>query len=279
MDYYKTLIMGGSGFLGQALVERLISMGRKNITSMSRNEGEAVKLKQKFPQVQIIIGDICNPWDVKRAMHSADEVYLLSAMKHVGLAEAQVQACVNTNILGTMNVINESLITMPKVLVFISSDKAAQPNGVYGCLKKIGEKLLDEAEKNNPYTKYRVVRYGNVLFSTGSVLCKWKEKMLAGQEVTVTDQESTRFYWPVSDAVDLIFTCVDLAVDSHPFITGMKSMRLGDLLSAMMRKYGTVPIKTIGLQPGENMHEVIAEGIPDSYNSERYTQEEILKLI
>jgi len=224
MDYYKTVIFGGSGFLGTSLIERLISKGRTNIVSMSRNEGEAVKLKQKFPQVQIVIGDICNPWDVKRAMRSADEVYLLSAMKHVGLSESQVQACMNTNVIGTMNVVNESLITMPKVLVFISSDKAAQPNGVYGCSKKIGEKLLDEAERVNPITKYRVVRYGNVLFSTGSVLCKWKEKMLAGQEIIVTDVESTRFYWPVSDAVDLIFICVDLAIDSHPFITEIGAM-------------------------------------------------------
>lgn len=275
----KTLVLGGSGFLGQALIERLISMGRKNIVSMSRNEGEAVALKQKFPQVSIIIGDIANPWDVKRAMRSSDEVFLLSAVKHVNLAEAQVQACVNTNILGTMNVINESLITMPKVLVFISTDKAAQPNGVYGCSKKIGERLMVEAENSNPYTKYRVVRYGNVLYSTQSVLCKWRDKMIAGEEVIVTHAESTRFYWPVNEAVDLIFTCIDVAIDAQPFIVGMKSMRLGDLLEAMLSKYGRVPVKYIGLQIGENMHEVIAEGIPDSFHSERYTKEEILELI
>lgn len=279
MNSSNTLILGGSGFLGQALIERLIAMGRTNVVSMSRNEGEAVALKQKFPQVTIVIGDIANPWDVKRTMRSADEVFLLSAVKHVGLAEAQVQACVNTNILGTMNVINESLITKPKVLVFISSDKAAQSVGVYGCSKKIGERLMAEAEKSNPETKYRVVRYGNVLYSTGSVLCKWRDKMKTGQEVIVTNIESTRFYWPVSEAVDLIFQCMDIATDSEPFITEMKSMRLGDLLDAMMEKYGRVEVKRIGLQPGENMHELIAEGIPDSFHSERYTKEEILELI
>lgn len=279
MDSSNTIIFGGSGFLGQALIERLISMGRKNIVSMSRNEGEAVSLKQRFPQVQIIIGDICNPWDVKRAMMCADECFILSAMKHVGLAEAQVQACVNTNIMGTMNVINESLITKPKVLVFISSDKAAQPNGVYGCSKKIGEKLMEEAERSNPQTKYRVVRYGNVLMSTGSVLCKWKEKIQAGEGIVVTDVDSTRFYWPVSQAVDLIFDSIDNGEGAAPIVTGMKSIRLGDLLDAMFQKYGKVDVKHIGLQPGENMHEVIAEGIPDSFHSERFTKEEIFELI
>jgi len=275
----NNLILGGSGFLGQALIERLISMGVENIVSMARNEGDQVALKQRFPQVQIIIGDICNPWDVKRAMVNADNVFILSAMKHVGLAEAQVQACVNTNIVGTMNVINESLITKPKVLVFISSDKAAQPNGVYGCSKKLGERLMVEAEKHNPDTQYRVVRYGNVLYSTGSVLCKWRDKMKAGEEVIVTDADATRFFWPVSDAVDLIFDSIDNGKDATPIVTEMKSIRIGDLLEAMMEKYGEVPIKTIGLQPGENKHEVIADGIPDSYHSERFTKNEILEFI
>jgi FlaA1/EpsC-like NDP-sugar epimerase len=212
-------------------------------------------------------------------MVTADNVFILSAMKHVGLAEAQVQACVNTNIVGTMNVINESLITKPKVLVFISSDKAAQPNGVYGCSKKMGERLMVEAEKHNPDTQYRVVRYGNVLYSTGSVLCKWRDKMKAGEEVIVTDADATRFFWPVSDAVDLIFDSINNGKDATPIVTEMKSIRIGDLLEAMMEKYGEVPIKTIGLQPGENKHEVIADGIPDSYDSERFTKNEILEFI
>jgi len=279
MDYCKTLVLGGSGFLGQALIERLISMGRTNIVSMARNEGDQVALKQRFPQVTIVIGDITNHWDVKRAMLCADEVYLLAAMKHVGLSEAQVQACVNTNIVGTMNVINESLNTLPKVLVFISSDKAAQPNGVYGCSKKMGERLMVEAEKSNPATKYRVVRYGNVIYSTGSVLCKWKDSMRAGKEITVTDENATRFFWPVSQAIDLIFGSIMNWENAAPAVTAMKSIRIGDLLECMMEKYGTVPVKTIGLQPGENMHEVISEGIPDSFHSERFTKEEILQLI
>lgn len=279
MDSSKTVVFGGSGFLGQALIERLIAMGRTNILSMSRNEGAAVALKQRFPQVEIMIGDIANMYDVQRAMFNASEVYLLSAMKHVGLAESQVQTCANTNIIGTMNVINESMRTYPSVLVFISSDKAAQSTGVYGCSKKIGERLMVEAQKHNEYTDYRVVRYGNVLYSTGSVLCKWKDKMLAGEEIVVTDINATRFFWPISQAVDLIFDSINNAPNADPYFTSMKSMSIGDLLDAMMQKYGKVPVKHIGLQPGENMHELIADGLPSSEHSLRYTKEEILELI
>jgi UDP-N-acetylglucosamine 4,6-dehydratase/5-epimerase len=189
-----------------------------------------------------------------------------------------VRSCVETNIIGHMNVVNESLITKPKLLMFISSDKAAQGTGVYGMTKKIGEKLMLEAEKINPETRYRTVRYGNVLYSTGSVLCKWRDKMIKGEEIIVTDVDSTRFYWPVSEAVDLIFHAV-ASSSAKPVIIQMKSMRLGDLLEAMMQKYGKSPVKVIGLQTGENMHEIIADGIPDSFHSERFTKEEIFELI
>lgn len=275
----KICIFGASGFLGTHLVGRLIEMGKKNIVAVARNESQLVSLKEKYSEIEIIIGDIADPWTVKKAMKNADEVYLLSAVKHVGLAEIEVKACINTNIIGCMNVVNESLITKPDLLMFISTDKASHPIGVYGCSKKIGEKLIQEAAKINLYTQYRVVRYGNVLYSSGSVLCKWKDKMLKGEEIIVTDPDATRFFWSVSDAIDLIFECIENAKDCLPYIPEMRSIRLGDLLGAMMSKYGYSPVKTIGLQNGENMHEVISENGLNSFDSPRYTNEEISKLI
>ncbi len=279
MNKTTTIVFGGSGFLGTALIERLIKEGRENIIAVARNEGGLVALKEKFPQVKIIVGDIEDEWIVKKAMKDASEVYLLSAMKHVGLAEIEVRSCIKTNVIGCMNVINESLVTKPKLLVFISTDKAGQPNGVYGCSKKLGEKLMEEAEHINTDTKYRVVRYGNVIYSTGSVLCKWKDRMQTGQEVTVTDMEATRFFWSINEAIDLIFECINDGRDAAPFLTRMKSIRIGDLLNAMMSKYGHVPINIIGLQKGENMHEIIDETMLNSFHSERYTKEEIFALI
>lgn len=275
----KVVVFGGSGFLGGALIGRLVSEGYSNILSVSRNEGLSASLKERHQSINIMIGDISNKWDVKRAMRDADQVFLLSAMKHVGLSESQVQSCVNTNILGTINIINESLIVKPKFVVFISSDKAAKPNGVYGCSKKIGERLMAEAEKSNPNTKYVVVRYGNVAWSTSSVLCKWKEKMELGKEVVVTDTEATRFFWSVNESLDLIFHGITNGIGAEPIVPKMKSIKIGDLLIAMMEEYGEVPVKRIGLTPGENMHEVIADGYPDSSDSEKFTKEEIRKLI
>lgn len=279
MDSSKIVIFGASGYLGNALVERLAANGKTNIVAVARGEANLVLLKEKFPFIEIQVGDIANRWTVKKAMKDADEVYLLSAVKHVNIADRDVMSCVATNIHGTCNVIQESLNTKPKLLLFVSTDKAGQPTGVYGCSKKIGERLMAEAEGINPDTKYLVVRYGNVIYSSGSVLCKWKERMIKGQEVIVTDTEATRYFWTIGEAINLIFDCIENAKDSSPYYPSMKSIRIGDLLDAMMDKYGKVPVKIIGLQAGENMHEVISENGLNSFESERYTKEEILNLI
>lgn len=275
----RIVIYGASGYLGTALVDRLIENGKTNIVAVARNEANLVALKEKYPTVEIQVGDIANRWTVKKSMKDASECYLLSAMKHVGLSDKDVMSCVSTNIVGCMNVIQESLNTKPNLLMFISTDKASQPSGVYGCTKKIGERLMAEAERINPETHYRVCRYGNVLYSSGSVLCKWRDRMLAGKEVVVTDVNATRFFFSIDQALDLIFECRLFANGSTPYTPSMKSIRIGDLLEAMMDKYGKVPVKHIGLQDGENMHETIMENGLNSSLTEKYSKEEILQLI
>lgn len=272
----KIVVFGGSGFLGTSLIESLIKQGYYNITTVSRNEGALVVLKEKFNSITPIVGDIADPWIVKKAMADASEVFLLSAMKHVGLAENDVRSCVETNVTGTMNVINESFITKPELLMFISSDKAAQPGGVYGCTKKIGERLMSEAEKINLDTNYRVIRYGNVWGSTGSIVTKWKPKMERGEEVIITDPEASRFFWTVDEAVKLIFECTLYARDATPYIPKMKAVKMGVVLEACMEVYGKSPVKTIGLQPGENRVET-TDGVIFSDTCEQFSKQEFIE--
>lgn len=269
----KVVVFGGSGFLGVSLIARLISKGYRNIVVVARNEGALVALKEKFPVISILVGDIVDPWIVKSAMKDATEVYLLSAMKHVGLAEVQTKACVNSNVIGAMNVVNESLITKPRVLMFISTDKAAQSSGVYGASKKIGEKLMAEAEKINLDTKYRVIRYGNVWGSTGSIITKWRPKLEKGEEVILTDPDASRFFWTVEESVDLIFECIEKSEDASPYIPKMKAIKMGVVLEACMDVYGQSPVKVIGLQPGENKVET-TDGVTFSDQVEQFTKDE-----
>ena len=114
-------------------------------------------------------------------------------------------------------------------------------------------------------------------------MCKWKDLLKEEKEVVVTDQDATRFFWTIEQAVDLIYECMDKATDCSPFAPDMKSIRLRSLLSAMASKYlphdTELKVKEIGLQPGENMHEKIMEEGPYSNEVEEYTVDEIMELI
>lgn len=282
MNNENILIFGGTGFLGKELLKRLNEKNAKKITVFSRDEGKLIELQQNYPNIKILTGDISDKFEVYQAMKGKDYIFHLAAFKHVGLAEQYSRECIKTNLVGSLNILECSLETSPKILITTSTDKAAQVNGVYGATKYLVEELFRQFEKVNDTTQYRVVRYGNVLYSTGSVLCKWKKLIEEGKQVIITDPEATRFFWTVSEAVNLLFECIEKSDNAAPYCPDMKAMSMGDLLSAMINKYsdnGDVPVKTIGLQQGENKHEKILKDGPSSNNVERFTIEEIIGLI
>ena len=276
------LVTGGSGFLGVPLVERLLADGA-NVRILARDEGKLIEAKQKFPQVEILNGDISDIFEVRQAMKDVDGVFHLAASKHVGLAEKTVRETIKANTIGSMNILECSLDMDLEFIVGISTDKAAQVSGVYGASKLLMERLFTQFERLNPKCDYRIVRYGNVLYSTGSVLCKWKDLIERDKELIVTEPKATRFFWSVDQALDLIYDCLENAKDSSPYVPSMKAMSIENLLDAMYRKYlpegGTKKIKEIGLQPGENLHGKILEDGEDSSQAEQYTVEDIIPLI
>jgi len=277
------LVTGGSGFLGKELIGRLLKGGSK-VRVVARNEGNLILLKQRFPQIEYFTGDIAQSSICAQVIKDVDGIFHLAAFKHVGMAEYQPKECVMSNIVGSLNLLEESLHEKSiKFFVAISTDKAAQVAGVYGASKYLMEHLIKQFSSFDESKKYRILRYGNVLYSTGSVLCKWKDLLKEGKEVVVTDQNATRFFWTIEQAVDLIYECMDKATNCSPFAPDMKSIRLRSLLSAMASKYlphgAELKVKEIGLQPGENLHEKIMEEGPYSNEVEEYTVNEIMELI
>ena len=248
----RYLITGGSGFLGVPLCERILSRGAQ-VVVISRDEGKLISLKQKFPQVEILTGDITDKFEVRQAMRGVDGVFHLAASKHVGMAEIQVRECIKTNVIGSMNLLEESLETKPEFLISISTDKAAQVSGVYGATKLLMERLHGQFEKINKDTKYRVVRYGNVLYSTGSVTCKWKDLLENNKEVIIANGNATRFFG-VEQALDLIESCMKKATNCDVYCPEMKSMSIDDLLTAMSRN-----IFLLGRIKSENYRSPIAK--------------------
>lgn len=276
------LVTGGSGFLGYPLVGYILQQGGK-VRVIARDEGKLITLKEKYPDVDIYTGDISDPFEVRQSMQNVTGVFHLAASKHVGLAEKFVRENIKTNVIGSLNILEQSLNHPTlKFVLSISTDKAAQVAGVYGATKFLMERSIKQYEELNPDVIYRSVRYGNVLYSTGSVLCKWKDLIEQGKEVIVTAPDATRFFWSVDDAIQLIIDCMANSTDCTPYCPIMKSMRIDDLLEAMIRKYGNgqqISIKVIGLQPGENMHEKVLEEGPYSNEVEHFTIEEILPMI
>jgi len=275
----KILITGGSGFLGANLVDRLYSYN--TIRVVARNEGKLIQLQEKYPKIEIYPGDISDAFVCRQACKNIDTVFHLAGFKHVGLAEKFVKENVSTNVIGSINILNESLNNI-KTVIATSTDKAANVSGTYGASKLLMERLFKQYETINPNCEYKIVRYGNVLYSTGSVLCKWRENIIAGKPIVITDRAATRFFWTVDQAVDLIFSCLAHSKDASPYCPTMKSIEMGALLEAMIIKYGnnqTISVKEIGLQHGENKHERILENGPFSNETEQFTIEEIIELI
>jgi len=278
MSHY--LVTGGTGFLGQELLRHLVSDHK--VTVVARNEGKLIELKQKYPSIHILAGDIANPFVARQACHDVNGIFHLAGFKHVGMAEKQSLECFLTNVTGTFNLLSAADREAVDFIVGTSTDKACRVAGVYGATKLMMEALFRQFEAINPGTRYRIVRYGNVLYSTGSVLCKWKDKIINNEQLILTDPNATRFYWTVQEAVALLLESIDKAQDCTPYVPKMKAVSLGTLLEAMLQKYNpehTAGWKEIGLQPGENMHERIADWMPPSDEADQFTVEEITRLI
>lgn len=275
------LVTGATGFLGEPLIGRILSKGGK-IRALARNEGKLILLKQKYPEISIQSGDISDQFETTQALKGVAGVFHLAASKHVGLAETLSRECIKSNIIGSMNLL-EGIRQKGQFIIGISTDKAAQVSGVYGASKFLMERLFAQYERLDSLSKYRLVRYGNVLYSTGSVLCKWKAQLQTGGKITITDPNATRFFWSVDQALDLIEECLARAASSAVYCPSMKSMKIGDLLEAMVNKYWKLPgrpqVEIIGLQTGENLHEKILEAGPSSLDVPRFSIQEIEQLI
>jgi len=279
----KYLITGGTGFLGKELVRYLVPKGYQ-IRVLCRDEAKLVYLKEEYPNIEIMSGDISNKFTIIKAMKNINGIFHLAAFKYVDLAEKEPINCTRSNIIGSLNILEETLNRDDiDFVIATSTDKAAKVAGIYGASKLIMEKLFEEYQYIQPNIKYRIVRYGNVLYSTGSVLYKWKRLLQLDKELIVTDLNCTRFYWTVNEAITLIFNCLKLANSPKPYVPEMKSIILKDLLKAMSKKYlkkgGTLKIKEIGLRQGENLHESLDKYHKNSLESEKYTIDEIITFI
>jgi len=275
----KIAVTGATGFLGEKLVEKLHGEGNF-IHAIARNEGKLMELKDKFRNIEVFPCPVEDKYLIRKAVRGCSGIFHLASLKNVNLAEKHALKTIQSNIIGTTNLLKATMEDKSiQFIVGTSSDKAVDISSIYGASKFIVERLFDEFNgMNSDHCKYRIVRFGNIMHSTSSVLVKWKQALQEGKELIITDPEATRFFISREQAISIMFECLEQATDARPYSPDMKSISLHELLDLMILKYGNgkaVKITETGLERGENKHERLDEQ-HSSEQAGRWNPEELL---
>lgn len=256
------LITGGTGSFGTAMTRRLLAGDVGEVRIFSRDEAKQDDMRRRFGdgRLRFYLGDVRDPHSVDKATRGADYVFHAAALKQVPSCEFFPIEAVRTNILGSANVIDAAQLHGVRTVVCLSTDKAVYPVNAMGMTKALMEKVAQAASRTGKSSDTVVctVRYGNVLYSRGSVVPLFLEQLELGSPLTVTDPEMTRFLMTLDEAVGLVehaFTharCGDLFVRKAPAST------VGVLARAVADLVGVTPdIKVIGTRHGEKAYETL----------------------
>ena len=273
----KILVTGGTGSLGQTLVERLLTgeMGKPaRITVFSRDEAKQHYMRLDFMHkknatddaiyensqdvLNFRIGDVRDYSSLLSAMRDADVVFHAAALKQVPSCEYFPYEAVQTNIYGAQNVVRavrENNLSIETV-VGISTDKACKPINVMGMTKAVQERVFIEANRDCANTNFMCVRYGNVIASRGSIVPLFIELVKKNQPITITLEAMTRFLLSLNKAVDTVFATIKTGKRGETFVPKVAAAKITDLAKALMGDKN-LPIMYTGIRPGEKIHEIM----------------------
>lgn len=264
----KILVTGGTGCIGSEIVKNLLKYKPNVVRIFSNDEDCSFRMMQdldKHRNIRFLIGDIRDKERMLLAMEDINLVYHAAALKHVPLCEYNPFEAIKTNVIGTQNVIEAAFENGVEKVINISTDKAVNPVNTMGATKLLAEKLMIDANegKGRKKTIFSSVRFGNVLFSRGSVIPLFEEQIKQKKSITLTDADMTRFMMSVSDTVNLVFKSTIMTKGGEIFILKMPVVKLGDLADVVIERYAKkygynkdkIKKKVIGLRPGEKMYE------------------------
>ncbi|MGD1041783.1 MAG: SDR family NAD(P)-dependent oxidoreductase [Sedimentisphaerales bacterium] len=256
------LITGGTGSFGRAMVDRLLKTDAKEIRIFSRDElkQELMRIEYKEPRLNFYIGDVRERDSVDNVMKGVDYVFHAAALKQVPSCEFFPIQAVYTNILGGHNVIESAIANKVKTIVCLSTDKAAYPINAMGMTKALLEKVAQAAARTKECNDTVVccVRYGNVMYSRGSVIPLFIQQIKKGKPLTLTEPAMTRFLMPLRDSVDLVLFAFTNAKPGDLFVKKAAASTIGDLAQAIKNLFkSTVEIKVIGIRHGEKLYETL----------------------
>jgi FlaA1/EpsC-like NDP-sugar epimerase len=273
----RVLVTGGTGSLGQALVNRMLTgeMGRpKQITIFSRDEAKQHYMRLEFlhrstatddiiyensqAALTFTIGDVRDYPALLSALRHADIVFHAAALKQVPSCEYFPFEAVQTNVFGATNItraLRENDLPVRQV-IGISTDKACKPINVMGMTKALQERVLIEANRDCPNVAINCVRYGNVVASRGSIVPLFVDQIRKRLPITITLPEMTRFLLTLDRAVDTVFEAVRSNGRGETLVPKVASARITDVAEALMGET-KLPIEFTGIRPGEKVHEIM----------------------
>lgn len=261
------LVTGGTGSFGTVVVKRLLEFGCREVRVFSRDEAKQymMRISLNDQRVSFHLGDVRDRYSVDMAMRGVDYVFHAAALKQVPNCETFPDQAVLTNILGSQNVIRSAITHGVERVVCLSTDKAVYPVNAMGMTKALMEKTAQAEARRVAHeggaqkTIICVVRYGNVLFSRGSVVPVFIEQIMSGQGITITVPEMTRFLIRLDDAVDLVETALKHGEQGDTFVRKSPACTIGNLAEAVRRIFSsTIPVRLVGARPGEKMDETLA---------------------
>ena len=254
----KILITGGTGSFGKAMTTRLLKGLVKEIRIFSRDEKKQDDMRKEFNDsiIKFYIGDIRDAESVERAVEGIDFIFHAAALKQVPSCEFYPMEAVKTNILGVENLLDKAIKAKVKKIICLSTDKAVYPINAMGVSKSMMEKVITARSRSSKRTTICITRYGNVIYSRGSVIPLFEKQILEKNLVTATDLTMTRFMMTMDDAINLVFFAFKNAKNGEIFIKKSPAATLKTIINALSIILQKNPkIKVIGPRHGEKFHE------------------------
>ena len=257
------LITGGTGSFGNAVLNRFVNTDIGEIRIFSRDEKKQDDMRNRLnnPNVKFFIGDVRDKSSVEQVMPGVDYVFHAAALKQVPSCEFFPMQAVQTNIIGTENVLSSAIKNNVKKVVILSTDKAVYPINAMGISKAMMEKVMIARSRNLKEQSNTVIcgtRYGNVMASRGSVIPLFVKQIKQNKELTITDPNMTRFMMTLEDAVDLVLFAFENGNNGDMFVQKAPAATIQTLANALIELYNSKSkIKIIGTRHGEKLYEVL----------------------
>lgn len=256
------LITGGTGTFGNAVLERFLWTDLKEVRILSRDEKKQDDMRNKLknPKVKFYLGNVRDYDSVLPAMQGVDLVFHAAALKQVPSCEFFPLEAVRTNTLGAENVMNAALVAGVKKLIVLSTDKAVNPVNAMGMSKALMEKFMSAKARSYGSSKtiFCGTRYGNVMGSRGSVIPLFISQIFAGQPITITDPNMTRFMMTIDGAVDLVAYAFQNGMPGDVFVQKAPGATIATLANALKKLFSADnELRVIGTRHGEKVYETL----------------------